>query len=143
IAVNEQASINLGRTMVNTLWETALAPFLAQVAALDLQACGQKGPFPDERERACAQGNGTRIRALPGFRQIDRRVQGDLRGSSVSRVKLFDLSGTTVYATPAEEVGQESRRSPGWQAAVLGGRALSELTYRDTFSSLHGEAARR
>ncbi|MCM2255074.1 MAG: bifunctional diguanylate cyclase/phosphodiesterase [Vicinamibacteria bacterium] len=65
-----------------------------------------------------------------------------MRGLNVARVKLYDLSGLTVFSTEASQIGQLRGDNAGFQAA-RGGRPASQIVFHEQFSSFEGEVADR
>ena len=59
-------------------------------------------------------------------------------GSSVRKVKFYNARGLTVYSSEANQIGEDKRLNPGYQAAMVGGRS-SDLTHRGSFSTFDGD----
>lgn len=137
LAVHEAAHVNLTRLVANTLWASDFGPFVAQAARLDVAPCralpAASAPGTGPR-RECWRALGERLRALPGFAALDARAHTSMRGTSVFKVKVFDLRGITVYSSEHAQIGEDGSGNAGWQAAA-GGRPASELTHRDRFSA--------
>ncbi|MBX3611405.1 MAG: HAMP domain-containing histidine kinase [Hydrogenophaga sp.] len=129
---HEQANVNIARLLANALWSTDVSPFLTQVDLLELWRC-QAPPRPE-----CLRSAADRIKSLPAFADLNRRVHETMQASTVFKVKLYDLYGTTIYSTDDEQIGEDKSGSPGWLAAAREGRSVSELSYRDNFSELQG-----
>lgn len=151
IAINEQGNINLTRMFVNALWPHTIAPFLAETATIDFSPCRALPDETDPQGRTvagpakaeCFRRGGVMLTQLRGFGAVDQAVRDAMRGSSVVKIKVFDLQGTTIYATDATQMGEDKSRSPGWTSAARDGKALSELTFSGEFSAAHGRIENR
>ncbi len=64
-------------------------------------------------------------------------VRGQLSGTEVVKVKVYALSGRTVFSTDPGQIGEDKAENPAFRAAV-DGRVTSGLTHRDTFDAFEG-----
>lgn len=148
VAVYEAAHVNLTRVFADVLWDSDFAPFVARVQSLPIDRCralpasAAAGTAQSEARNACFAELGERIRALPGFAALDERAYALLRSSSVFKIKVFDLRGVTVYSSDHSQIGGDASDNQGWRSAVAG-RAASELTHRDRFSTFEGVVENR
>lgn len=150
LAVNEQGNLNLTRLFSNALWASDLSPYLAESSTVDFSICkampdavdaqGKSGPTPDKK--ACFKETGARLKALASFEPLDARVRETMQGSTIFKIKVYDLSGITIYSTELAQVGEDKSASPAWQAA-RDSKSISELTFRDKFSALQGVVENR
>ncbi len=140
LAAHEAGHVNLARVFANLLWEREFAPLVARAQRLPIDHCRVLGDAAtadartNERRRACFAARGRQIMNLPGFAALDTRAYEAMRGSSVFKIKVFDLRGITVYSSEHAQIGEDQRDNLGWQSAVRG-RQASELTHRDRFSA--------
>lgn len=85
------------------------------------------------------------LSALANHRDFAAMRQGVLeamRNTSVVKVKLYDLSGRTIFSTEAAQVGKDYSGNAGFLAA-RDGKPASELTHRDRFSAFDREIVDR
>jgi signal transduction histidine kinase len=82
------------------------------------------------------------LRSNPATIRLDREVRGMMRGLPVLKVKIYDLNGVTIYSSEPRQIGESKIGNPGFLAA-RGGKVLSELTHRGTFSAFEGEVEDR
>ncbi|MDP3810401.1 MAG: HAMP domain-containing sensor histidine kinase [Hydrogenophaga sp.] len=151
LAVNEQGNVNLTRLFSNALWTSDLTPYLAEIGLVDFAPCkampdavnaqGKSGATPEKK--ACFKEAGTKLQALGSFAPLDARVREAMQGSTIFKIKVYDLSGITVYSTELAQIGEDKSGSAGWKSAAHEGKAISELTFRDKFSALQGVVENR
>jgi signal transduction histidine kinase len=153
LAVHEASHVNLTRLVANMLWASDFAPLVARAQRLSLAECQAIEPTaaaaygvpptsaPNPR-RQCFAEVGGRIRALPGFRELDAKAYAAMQSSTVFKIKVFDLRGLTVYSSEHAQVGEDGSRNQGWQSAAAG-KPASELTHRDRFSAFEGVVENR
>ena len=72
-----------------------------------------------------------------GERRLREDVIALMAGSKVTKVKLYNLDGLTVFSTDLEQVGALAAENPGVKAA-LAGRVRSDLTHRNSFDGFEG-----
>jgi len=136
LAVHEASHVNLTQLVANTMWAGDFAPLVAAAQRLPLEACRALpgGAAPSAARRACLAELGQRIRTLPGFAALDRRAYAAMSGSSVFKIKVFDLRGLTVYSSEHAQIGEDGAANAGWKSAAAG-QPASELTHRERFSA--------
>jgi signal transduction histidine kinase len=122
---HEAGHIALGTVMANVLWDDHFAPLVARAQLL-----------PNDGQL------GARIRALPGFAAADAAVHELVRGSTVFKVKVYDVHGRTIYSSEHAQIGEDKSRNSGWKSAIAG-KPASELVHRDRFSAFEGEVENR
>ncbi len=111
IALGESHNVALTQAFSNSLWPK-FAPFVRV-------ASGQTG---DE------------LRANAQAAQFYSAVQEQMNGTTVVKVKIYNLDGLTVFSTEPSQVGEDKSDNQGFQLAATGTPA-SELTHRDAFSA--------
>jgi PAS domain S-box-containing protein len=109
--MGERNNVALTRTFANVLWPS-YGDFLSDTAALDAQA----------------------LRAHPRIAGLHREVLHHTRGLSVVKVKVYDLTGRTVYSSEARQIGEDKRTNAGFLSARAN-RPVSEISHRDSFSA--------
>jgi len=82
--------------------------------------------------------DGSRNADLEAVHQAVARQVGNL---PVVKVKLYNLSGQTVFSTELKQIGDDMSANPGFLAA-RSGRIVSELTHQDNFSYFDKEIIR-
>lgn len=142
VTAQEIANVNLTQLFANALWESDFAPLVNRVQSISLNRCramAEKtvpGPTADARQECFAE-LGLKIRSLPGFTALDRRAIAAMRNSNVFKIKVFDLRGFTVYSSDHRNIGEDKAANAGWRSAATG-KAASELTHRNQFSTFEG-----
>jgi signal transduction histidine kinase len=148
LAVHEASHVNMTRLMANTMWDSDFAPLVSAAQRLSVDGCrampsgGADGDPQTAARRACFAELGRHIRELPGFAALDRRAHAAMRGSSVFKIKVFDLRGLTVYSSEPIQIGEDGAGNLGWKTAAAGSPA-SELTHRARFSAFEGVVENR
>jgi signal transduction histidine kinase/HPt (histidine-containing phosphotransfer) domain-containing protein/ActR/RegA family two-component response regulator len=74
------------------------------------------------------------LRMHPRTVALHESIRAAVLGTSVIKIKLYNLDGRTVYSSEARQIGEDKRSNAGFLAA-RGGRVATELTRRDTFSA--------
>lgn len=149
VAAQETANVNLTHFFANTLWDSHFAPFVAKAQSLSLERCRSlldnrnlpRTASSNAREECFAE-IGLKLRSQPGFAALDRKAIATMKNSNVFKIKVYDLRGLTVYSSDHRNIGEDKSGNAGWRAAAAG-RAASELTHRDHFSSFEGMVENR
>ena len=128
---HEASHVDLARVFSNVLGRSDLSSFVARVQALPVEQC--RALAPDARAGCFAELRG-KIVSLPGFAELDARIRATAKGSTVYKVKAYDLRGITAYSSDHAQIGEDKADNLGWQRAA-GGTAASELTHREQFSA--------
>ena len=76
-------------------------------------------------------------RQNPYFGQIDDDVRSFSKGTDIVKVKIFNLTGLTVYASETRQIGENKADTPGFQQATQG-KPFSEMVFRESFNGLNG-----
>lgn len=146
VAVHEGSHIALTHVFANALWSSRIAPLVDQARSMPLDECRRLGaggmPAAAQAQQACLRDIGARIIALPGFAAADAAARALMRGTTVFKVKVYDLRGLTVYSSESVQVGEDKAGNAGWQSAATGTPA-SELVHRNRFSAFEGEVENR
>lgn len=149
VAAQETANVNLTRAFANSLWDSHFGPMVAKIQSFPIQHCRAIADNPNlpktassDARQECFAEIGLRIRALPGFVELDRRAIDAMRGSNVFKIKVYDLRGLTVYSSDHRNIGEDKLANAGWRMASLG-KPASELTHRDHFSTFEGVVENR
>lgn len=146
VVQQEQASIGMGRLLINGLWNGLFAVYLEQAQTVQFRSCGAPDPQADEvaqrKRQACQRALGAQLTRLPTFALVDSAVRNALQDTPMFRLKVFDLQGITIYSTDHAQLGEDRSASPGWRTARAGSHA-SNLSPRSTLNPLHREPASR
>ena len=82
------------------------------------------------------------IRTHPRTAALRRDTLELLRGLPVVKVKIYDLTGRTVFSTESSQIGKDKSDNPGFLAA-RSGKIVSALYHRDRFSAFEQEISDR
>ena len=113
-ALQERQHVALAQAFANSVWP-GFDAFMASTAGL----------------------NGDALRALPETARLREAVLMQMQGTAVVKVKIYNLSGLTVFSSDAAQIGADQSKNAGFLAARSGGVA-SELTHRDMFNAFDG-----
>jgi len=119
VEAETHASVALTKTFANAIWPSHVA-FVARAGSLE----------------------GATLAQRPEIAMLDRDLRRLADGLSVVKVKIYDLSGLTVYSTDMREIGENRPPSPGYLRA-RDGYPAANLTYRKTMDSWEGQIAER
>ncbi|MEA5514171.1 ATP-binding protein [Nodularia sp. UHCC 0506] len=111
VNIKEENNVIITKILANNLW-TEYGSFLLSTKTLSDQE----------------------LVADPRISQIHRAVLLQVQGSSIAKVKIFDLQGRTIFSTELAQIGDVAK-SPAFQAAKSG-QVASDIGYRDTFTAL-------
>ena len=115
VKMGEANNVALTRVFANTLWPR-FASFL---------------------ESAAASGT-AELRTHPETARLDAAVREMMRGTTVLKVKIYDLAGRTLYSSEPRQIGEDKSGNAGFIAA-RNGTASTEITRRDHFSAFEHE----
>jgi diguanylate cyclase (GGDEF)-like protein len=113
------ASVALTRTFANAIWPSHAA-FVRSARSLP---------------RAT-------LAARPEVARLDRELRSLSLGLTVVKVKIYDLSGLTVYSSDPREIGVDASEKPGFRRA-RDGYAASNLSYGRRIDAWEGTLAER
>lgn len=66
------------------------------------------------------------------YNEVNRRIQADVKGASLLKIKIYDQQATTVYSTDPNQIGKKKINSVPMERA-LAGEVVSRLAFRDRF----------
>jgi signal transduction histidine kinase len=112
--LQERQHVTLAQTFANSVWPD-FEEFIASTPGLD----------------------GDALRARPEIVRLREALLMQMQGTSVVKVKIYNLAGLTVFSSDAAQIGADQSKNAGFQTARSGGVA-SELTHRDTFNAFDG-----
>lgn len=78
----------------------------------------------------------------PEFIEFDNLVRSSVSGTSILKIKLFDLSGKVMFST---EHGQIGDKKPGYKGVIASrnGKIYSEFKFKEKFYSIIGAVKNR
>ena len=118
LRVAEDQNATLARSFANTVW-ARYAQYLSSVGHL----------------------HGDALRARPETADLDWRLRQITKGLPVLKIKIFDLSGLTIYSSEASQIGESRSSNQGFLKAVGTAKPASKMSFRGTFSSFSGVLA--
>ncbi len=84
-----------------------------------------------------AGASASELASRPEVTRLHAELREALRGTNVVKVKVYALSGMTVYASDPKQIGENKRDNLGFQRALLG-ESPSYLTHRDKMDAFEG-----
>lgn len=150
LAIHEAGNVNITRLFANSLWESDFGPFVASAQAFDVTHCRAIADVQDDKgkkvappeKKACFAEVGKKIMALPRFKEINAKVFGMMKKSTVFKIKVFDLRGITIYSSEHSQIGDDKASNKGWKGATEG-NVSTEVTHRGKFSAFEGVVENR
>lgn len=116
----ESQNVALAQSLANTIWPLFSA-YVTTASTMEIEE----------------------LRRRPETPQIRAVVKDLSLGLPILKIKIYDLSGLTVYSSEPEEIGENKSNNPGYFSAAREGKPASKLVYRDTFSSFEGAVQNR
>ncbi len=74
------------------------------------------------------------LQAHPDIRPLHDKLARLIQGSDIAKVKIYSLTGVTVFSTEAAQIGEDKSSNAGFLAA-RNGQIASELVHRNHFSA--------
>ena len=116
----ESEHVNHAQIIANEMWDDAFGPLLLAMAGRPVAELRTAVPIPS----------------------IHKKVLMLLKGTTIFKIKVYDLQGVTVFSTELAQIGEDKSKNSG-VIAGLQGRSSSELVHRDQFSAFEGEVQDR
>ena len=79
-----------------------------------------------------------RISNNPRTASIEKAVSRQMQGLLVVKIKVYNLTGKTVFSTDKTQIGQDKSKSSGFLAAKSG-QVITKLDHRDSFKAVSGD----
>lgn len=118
VATSERQNVTLARTIANAVWPRH-GSYLTVVPVRD----------------------GDSLRDREETREIHHDVSRIAKDTAILKVKIYDLTGLTVYSSEFAQIGADKSGNSGFKIARNHNRAASKLTRRGTFSAFEGKKA--
>ncbi|MDD5028361.1 MAG: diguanylate cyclase [Rhodoferax sp.] len=112
--------VNHARIIANETWDEHFGPLIRETAGLPNLELATNSHIP----------------------RIYLFVQKLLEGTSIFKIKVYDLKGRTVYSSDLSQIGQDKSGNAGVIAA-LQGHSSSQLVHHDQLSTFEGELTDR
>lgn len=77
------------------------------------------------------------LRLLPVAKRFHQALELQARNLQVAKVKVYSLSGLTVYSSDSRQIGEDKSLNPGFIGASSG-QPVSDVVYRDTLNAFDG-----
>ncbi|MEI6703874.1 MAG: hypothetical protein WCL71_10130, partial [Deltaproteobacteria bacterium] len=74
----------------------------------------------------------------PRIVEMKREIVALLKGTTIFKIKLYNLKGLTAFSTELKQIGEDKSKNAG-VIGSLQGQNSSKLTHRNTFSAFEGE----
>ena len=74
------------------------------------------------------------IKLRKQMQSLNRKIMLQHHKMEMIKIKVYDLSGMTIYSTSQEQIGEDQSTNTGVQAA-LSGTIRSSITHRDSFNA--------
>ena len=113
-ALGEKTNVALAQSIGNIIW-IRYAPYLTDTASLNAQ----------------------QLRDRPQTTLLNEAIARKVRSLTVVKVKIYDLTGRTVFSTDKSQIGQDKSKSENFIAAKSG-QVVTKLDHRDTFKAFSG-----
>ena len=114
LILGEENNIALARAFSNSLWQEF--SFLTDTESLDA----------------------AELTNHPQTALLDKAVRRQMQGLSVAKVKIYDLTGKTVFSTDKTQIGQDKSESKAFLGA-RSGQVFTQLDHRDSFQTVSGD----
>ncbi|MBI1986373.1 MAG: hypothetical protein HYS64_06805, partial [Rhodospirillales bacterium] len=115
VSLAEIETLGLGRSVSTSAWPE-ISRFLEKTAGLDDDA----------------------LRTRPETRQIHDILQRVTMGLPVLKIKIYSLTGRTLFSTDTREIGEDRSGNPGFLAAAKQRTPASKLSRKGSITAFSG-----
>lgn len=118
LAAEESRNVALATVLANSLWDEAI-PLVKQ-----------------------AEQNPQALREHPSMTSLQEAVKAQIESQTIIKVKMYTLSGITIFSTDPAQIGNDKSGASGFRRAREG-EVVSELVHKDSIYSLEGVLSKR
>ncbi|MGB7087801.1 MAG: ATP-binding protein [Phormidesmis sp.] len=119
IRSTEESNVALTQVLANTLW-SEYGGFLGSIHALDKETLATDSML----------------------RKISEELASQVKGSTIAKIKVFDLNGRIIISTDTSQIGGNKSQSEGFLAAKTG-QVVSQLEHKDISRALRRHVGTR
>lgn len=114
LTLGEENNTALAQFFSNSLW-LKFSSFLTTTGSLDT----------------------AQLKNHPQTHLLQQEIEEQMRGLSVVKVKIYDLTGKTVFSTDRTQIGQDKSKSASFLAAKSG-KITTQIDHRHAFKAISG-----
>lgn len=112
--------VNNAQIIANQMWDDDFAPIVL----------------------ASAGKSAAELKAAPQIAGLHHKVLRLLSDTKIFKIKVYDLSGMTIYSTELNQIGEDKSKNPGVVGALRGMNS-SELVHQNQFNPFEAEVQAR
>lgn len=131
-----------GGLLTTVAWQRAVSDLVTQTERQNVALTRLLGnviwPRYHDFLKAVPMRDGSILRHRPEIAALHKEIAAHVAGLPVLKVKIYDLSGLTVYSSEPGQIGADKSGNAGFLTARQGETAASQLVRRDRFNSFEG-----
>lgn len=114
ISASEQKNVEVTQIVANVVWPQHQS-FLSSIEALSQEE----------------------LQDHPQTAEINQTVRRLIKGTSIAKLKIFDLKGRVVFSTDTKQIGQDKSKYGGFLTA-RSGETITKLSHKSKFRGVQG-----